>query len=696
MLILLASDAAGDVDAGSGAALAAPAVLLASNNAAGAAAAVAPLRRRGCDQVWTLLPAPASDSTAATYSADIVSALDAGAAKVVVPLDLATAAPADNTVLLGALESLPADRLLARLSATSVQAAVAASALLTGAVSGLVVDLSGAAADAAVAEATQLRDALKSLGRPPLVAVELPTACTSVAAVAELDRAGVDVVVPTAAVAPGSSLDAAAAFAACLKTDRPDGLFATVVVDEQGVALGLAYSSRESIAESMRLRQGVYQSRTRGLWYKGQTSGATQALRRIRFDCDRDTLQFVVEQSAPGFCHLNTRTCFGADSGITALASLLESRRASAPAGSYTRRLFDDAALLRSKLIEEAHELGDAETPDDIAWEAADLIYFTLARCAAAGVSLADVERELDRRAMKVTRRPGNAKPQFMEAAKEEASPAAPAPVVPTPAPVAAPSPAAPAPALPDIKMQTFKLAELTAAQRAALLRRPAINTDAVEAIVRPIVADVAARGDAALRELTARLDGARPAQMVLRAPFDASLTQGLDDNVRAAIDAAHDNILAFHAAQAARSTPPLEVETAPGVRCARVARAVERVGLYVPGGTAVLPSTCLMLGVPARVAGCREIVVASPPRRDGTPVPEVVYVAQKVGATAIVLAGGAQAVAAMAFGTESVPKVDKIVGPGNQFVTVAKMLLQNDNRAMISIDMPAGPSELL
>jgi phosphoribosyl-ATP pyrophosphohydrolase/phosphoribosyl-AMP cyclohydrolase/histidinol dehydrogenase len=133
-----------------------------------------------------------------------------------------------------------------------------------------------------------------------------------------------------------------------------------------------------------------------------------------------------------------------------------------------------------------------------------------------------------------------------------------------------------------------------------------------------------------------------------------------------------------------------------PGVVCSRFSRPIERVGLYVPGGTAVLPSTALMLGVPALVAGCQKIVLASPPRADGSVTPEIVYVAHKIGAEGIVLAGGAQAIAALAYGTETVSKVDKILGPGNQFVTAAKMLVSNDTSAGVSIDMPAGPSEVL
>ena len=167
-----------------------------------------------------------------------------------------------------------------------------------------------------------------------------------------------------------------------------------------------------------------------------------------------------------------------------------------------------------------------------------------------------------------------------------------------------------------------------------------------------------------------------------------------LSEETIAAINTSYNNILTFHSAQ--KESAPLVVSTMPGVTCSRFSRPIEKVGLYVPGGTAVLPSTALMLGVPAMAAGCKNIVMASPPRSDGTISPEIVYIADKIGAEAIVLAGGAQAVAAMAYGTESVTKVDKILGPGNQFVTAAKMLVSNDTTASVSIDMPAGPSEVL
>jgi len=214
--------------------------------------------------------------------------------------------------------------------------------------------------------------------------------------------------------------------------------------------------------------------------------------------------------------------------------------------------------------------------------------------------------------------------------------------------------------------------------------------------IVKPIVMDVKARGNAAILEYTAKFDKANMSEsnMVIDPrnmpwPTDEEVLP----HVRKALDTAYENIRKFHQAQ---KRPDLKVESMPGIECYRVCRPIERVGIYVPGGTAVLPSTALMLGVPAQIAECREIVLATPPRKDGSICPEVLYAAKKCGVTKILLAGGAQAVAAMAYGTKTVPKVDKICGPGNQFVTCAKMLLQNSGDAMVAIDMPAGPSEQL
>ncbi len=234
-------------------------------------------------------------------------------------------------------------------------------------------------------------------------AVTIAGGITTAAEVAELDRLGCDAQVGMALYT--GRLGLAEAFAAPLTSDRQDGLWATVVVDERGVALGLSYSDLESLRAALEQGRGVYHSRTRGLWVKGVSSGATQDLLRVDADCDRDTLRFTVRQQPPGFCHLSTRTCWGGDAGLGALARRLAERKLSAPAGSYTARLLADPALLGAKLCEEADELAAAESRPDVIHEAADVLYFTLTTLARHGVDLAEVERALDRRALKVTRR---------------------------------------------------------------------------------------------------------------------------------------------------------------------------------------------------------------------------------------------------------------------------------------------------
>lgn len=200
--------------------------------------------------------------------------------------------------------------------------------------------------------------------------------------------------------------DVADAIVACLKSDRADGLFPTVVVDERNEALGLCYSSNASIRRAIETRTGVYWSRSRNsIWEKGATSGARQELLSVDLDCDRDALRFRVRQSDPGFCHLNTRTCFGEARGIGELARRLSRISADPPTGSYTAKLLADPALLARKLTEEAGELGQTSGRDEVVAEAADLLYFAMAKLAAAGVDLAEVEQTLDRRALKVTRR---------------------------------------------------------------------------------------------------------------------------------------------------------------------------------------------------------------------------------------------------------------------------------------------------
>lgn len=231
---------------------------------------------------------------------------------------------------------------------------------------------------------------------------------TTAAELGEIDRLGADAQVGMALYS--GRLDLGDAIAAPLASDRPDGLWPTVVCDERGVALGLAYSDAASLREAVRTRRGVYHSRKRGLWVKGESSGATQDLLRMDLDCDRDALRFTVRQADPGFCHHDTRTCWGADHGIGQLARTLATRLAAAPAGSYTRKLLDDPELLRAKLLEEAGELARAEGHADIAWEVADVVYFALVAMVRGGVELAEVEAELDRRARRVRRRPGGAK----------------------------------------------------------------------------------------------------------------------------------------------------------------------------------------------------------------------------------------------------------------------------------------------
>ncbi|KAJ1023158.1 hypothetical protein NDA16_003311 [Ustilago loliicola] len=518
--------------------------------------------------------------------------------------------------------------------------------------------------------------------------------------------------------APGK-LDIVDAFLAPLTSDRTDGLFATTVVSSAlTTSLGLVYSSPLSVRKSILTGSAHYQSRNRGLWHKGESSGATQAVVSIRQDCDSDALQFAVRQSrgtsAAGFCHLENREgCFSSSTGLAKLEATLKERKQSAPSGSYTARLFSDSSLLGAKLREEAAELADAKNEDKkhVAFEAADLIYFALTKCVSAGIGLEEIEASLDAKSKKVSRRKGDAKPAFAAAQQQAESKAAPLAAAPAPTPVVKDASA-------PIKIQSYKYEDLSSQQLKELLKRPALRTEQVMEICRPILRSVKTRGDAALLELTEKFDKAKLSSPLLRPPFvNDQVMAKIKPEVVTAIDIAYNNIYKFHKAQKttfgnkkASSTGAngvvesledpedgvLEVETMPGVVCRRFARPIESVGLYVPGGSAILPSTALMLGVPAQVARCPTVVIATPPRPDGSISPEVLYCASKVNATAILCAGGAQAVAALAYGTETVPKVDKIVGPGNQFVTAAKMLVQNETDAIVSIDMPAGPSEVL
>uniref|UniRef100_A0A453BXC6 Histidinol dehydrogenase, chloroplastic n=2 Tax=Aegilops tauschii subsp. strangulata TaxID=200361 RepID=A0A453BXC6_AEGTS len=239
--------------------------------------------------------------------------------------------------------------------------------------------------------------------------------------------------------------------------------------------------------------------------------------------------------------------------------------------------------------------------------------------------------------------------------------------------------------------MKSYRLSDLSDAEVSGLKARPRIDFTSIFSTVNPIVEDVRVRGDAAVKDYTEKFDKVTLDNAVVRVSDlpDAEL----DPAVKEAFDVAYDNIYAFHVSQ---KSPEKTVENMKGVRCKRITRCIGSVGLYVPGGTAVLPSTALMLAVPAQIAGCKTVVLATPPSCDGSICKEVLYCAKKAGVTHILKAGGAQqAISAMAWGTASCPKVEKIFGPGNQYVTAAKMILQN-SEAMVSIDMPAGPSEVL
>lgn len=205
-------------------------------------------------------------------------------------------------------------------------------------------------------------------------------------------------------------LDLGAAIAAPLTSDRADGLFPTVVADESGAALGLAWSSTASLQQAVRERRGIYHSRRRGIWSKGATSGATQELLAVDLDCDRDALRFTVRQAGPGFCHTGAATCWGEASALATLERVIASRQAAPDPASYTTRLLDDSDLLRAKLNEEAHELATAASREAVVEEMADLLYFAMVRLAGVGASRADVEQVLARRARRVTRRDGHAK----------------------------------------------------------------------------------------------------------------------------------------------------------------------------------------------------------------------------------------------------------------------------------------------
>ncbi|NVM65761.1 histidinol dehydrogenase [Mucilaginibacter sp. SG538B] len=239
--------------------------------------------------------------------------------------------------------------------------------------------------------------------------------------------------------------------------------------------------------------------------------------------------------------------------------------------------------------------------------------------------------------------------------------------------------------------MKTYNYLELTASDIQKLVQRNVDPANEIRTIVEDVIASVQQHGDKALLDYALKFDKVELNKLYLDKAELEEIAKAISADQKAALETAYSNIYKFHQTQLKTED---KVETMPGVTCWRELRPIEKVGLYIPGGSAVLPSTFLMLGIPACIAGCHEIVVCSPPQKNGRVNAFIAYVALMLGIDKIYLAGGSQAVAAMAYGTASIPKVDKIFGPGNQFVTKAKTIIQSTTTT--AIDMPAGPSEVL
>ena len=241
--------------------------------------------------------------------------------------------------------------------------------------------------------------------------------------------------------------------------------------------------------------------------------------------------------------------------------------------------------------------------------------------------------------------------------------------------------------------VQRISWLDLSPEEQANVLQRPAVADDAdLQAAVRDIIDAVRSNGDSAVRDFTQRFDGVELDSVAVSPEEFEAAEAALDANQVAAIERAIDNVRTFHEAQLPTN---IDLETSPGVRCQRISQPIESVGLYVPAGSAPLPSAAIMLAVPASIAGCPQRILCTPATKEGKADAAVLVAAARAGVTEIYKIGGAQAVAAMAYGTETVPKVEKIYGPGNAWVTAAKTQVSADP-AGAAIDMPAGPSEVL
>jgi histidinol dehydrogenase len=241
------------------------------------------------------------------------------------------------------------------------------------------------------------------------------------------------------------------------------------------------------------------------------------------------------------------------------------------------------------------------------------------------------------------------------------------------------------------VLMKRYNFSDFTKKDIQKLVQRNVDPANEVRSVVEEVIAEVKLHGDLALLNFAHKFDKVELHKLYLDKDELTEIASAVSTEQKAALQVSYNNIYKFHKAQLIAED---KVETTPGVTCWREVRPIEKVGLYIPGGTAVLPSTFLMLAIPAKIAGCREIVVCSPPQTNGKVNAYVAHVALTLGVDKIYLAGGAQAVAAMAYGTEIIPKVDKIFGPGNQYVTKAKTIIQSTTNT--AIDMPAGPSEVL
>ncbi|MCG8466909.1 MAG: histidinol dehydrogenase [Gemmatimonadetes bacterium] len=602
---------------------------------------------------------------------DALDWLDAGAARVI----LGTAATPE------VLAPLPADRVIAALDARHGEVVVEGwtkrtgrnvperIAELEGLADGFLitfVEVEGTLRGLPIDRATALIDAAGS------ARVTFAGGIRSPEELARLDRLGADVQVGMALYARHMTLGEA--IAAPLRSDRSDGLWPTVIEDEAGRVLGLAWSSEASLEAALDEGRGIYQSRSRGLWRKGATSGATQTLVRVALDCDRDALLFTVRQEGVGFCHEGTPSCFDRPSAprpfrISDLEKRLSDRLGSAPPGSLTARLAREPDLLTGKLLEEAGELATADSAAATTEEFADLLYFALVKLRTAGGSLRDVEWALERRARAVRRRRPR-EPETSAAGHDSARPA---------------ETRLNGASLPVSEATGTPLPEVSVAEFVRHTRREATDTTVADVAAR-IFEDVEARREVGLREHAERLGDLAPGDPLVldRADLDRSL-EAIDPASHALLERCAMRIRRF-AEHQLDAIGPIEVDQ-PAGRAGHESVAVRAAGCYAPGGRYPLPSSALMTVIPARVAGVERVWVASP-----RPRPILVAAAALAGADGLLAVGGAGAIAALTFGVGGPPPCDIVVGPGNAYVTAAKRLAFGRT----GIDMLAGPSELL